>query len=146
MIEKAIQIAAKAHEHQKDKAGQPYILHLLRVKERGDSETEKICGILHDLVEDTDWTFEKLKKEGFSDEVLGVLDCVTRRENEDYDAFIYRISQNPTAIKVKLNDLQDNMDIRRLKTITNKDKERLNKYLKAYHYLKNIVKRDFKLL
>ena len=106
--------------------------------ERGDFEIEKICGILHDLVEDTDWTFEKLKKEGFSDEVLGVLDCVTRRENEDYDAFIYRISQNPTAIKVKLNDLQDNMDIRRLKTITDKDKERLNKYLKAYHYLKSI--------
>lgn len=138
MIEKAIQIVVKAHEHQRDKAGQPYIFHLLRVMERGNTKTEKICGILHDLVEDTDWTFEKLKKERFSDEVLGVLDCVTRRENEDYDAFIYRISQNPTAIKVKLNDLQDNMDIRRLNTITNKDKERLNKYLKAYHYLKSI--------
>ena len=138
MIEKAIQIVVKAHEHQRDKAGQPYIFHLLRVMERGNTKTEKICGILHDLVEDTDWTFEKLKKEGFSDEVLGVLDCVTRRENEDYDAFIYRISQNPIAIKVKLNDLQDNMDIRRLKTITDKDKERLNKYLKAYHYLKSI--------
>ena len=96
MIEKAIQIVVKAHEHQRDKAGQPYIFHLLRVMERGNTKTEKICGILHDLVEDTDWTFEKLKKEGFSDEVLGVLDCVTRRENEDYDAFIYRISQNKT--------------------------------------------------
>jgi len=92
--------------------------------------------VLHDLVEDTDWTFEKLENEGFSEKIISALKCVTKQENEDYDAFINRIKANPLAIKVKLNDLKDNMDITRLVHITEKDTERLNKYLKAYQELK----------
>ena len=136
MLVKAIQIAVSAHKEQVDKSGQPYILHLIRVMDAGETEQEKICGILHDLVEDTDWTFEKLENEGFSEEIISALKCVTKQENEDYAAFISRVKTNPLAIKVKLNDLRDNMDITRLVHITKKDRERLNKYLKAYQELK----------
>ena len=135
-LEKAIGIAVNAHRHQKEKAGAPYILHLIRVMGRGNTETEKICGVLHDLVEDTDWTFKKLEEEGFSEEIIEVLKCVTKEsEDEDYDHFIFRVKQNKIAINVKLNDLQDNMDVTRLTYITERDRIRLNKYLKAYREL-----------
>ncbi len=136
MLEKAIQIAVKAHAGQKDKAGQSYISHLLRVMLKGESETEKICGVLHDLVEDTDYSFDDLRKAGFSEDVIEVLRFVTKIPNEDYTHFIDRIKANPTAVKVKLNDLEDNMDIRRLRTITEKDRLRINKYIEAYNALK----------
>ena len=136
MLVKAIQIAVSAHKEQVDKSGQPYILHLIRVMDAGETEQEKICGVLHDLVEDTDWTFEKLENEGFSEKIISALKCVTKQENEDYDIFIDRIKANRLAIKVKLNDLRDNMDITRLVHITENDTERLNKYLKAYQELK----------
>ncbi len=132
-IEKAIEIAVMAHKGQKDKSGAEYILHPLRVMERGKSEIEKICGVLHDVVEDSEWTFEMLKNEGFSDEVIAVLRCVTKEsEKEDYDVFINRIAQNPIAVEVKINDLLDNMDITRLKELNEEDVQRLNKYLKAF--------------
>lgn len=138
-LEKAIEIAKHAHRDQVDKTGAPYFGHLFRVMECGENETEKICGVLHDIVEDTDWTFEALENEGFSKEVIDVLKLVTKTsEDEDYDAFIKRVSTNPIAVKVKLNDLRDNMDITRLDKITEKDAVRLNKYLRAYKMLINI--------
>ena len=132
-IEKAIEIAVAAHKGQKDKSGADYILHPLRVMERGKSEIEKICGVLHNVVEDSERTFKKLENEGFSNEVIAVLRCVTKEsEKEDYDVFINRIAQNPIAIEVKINDLLDNMDITRLKELNEEDVKRLNKYLKAF--------------
>lgn len=135
MLEKAIQIAIEAHQGQTDRAGTSYILHLIRVMNAGQTKNEKICGILHDLVEDTPWTFEALRKEGFSEEVISALVCVTKQPNESYTHFIERIKKNSLATKVKLNDLRDNMDITRLTFITEEDTQRLNKYLKAYHSL-----------
>ena len=79
MLEKAIQIALEAHKGQTDKAGAPYLLHLIRVMNAGQTEDEKICGILHDLVEDTPWTFEDLRREGFSEEVTNILQHVSRK-------------------------------------------------------------------
>ncbi len=137
-IEKALEIALKAHKGQKDKSGNDYILHPLRVMERGRTETEKICGLLHDVVEDSDWTFEDIKNEGFSEEVVMALKCLTKAENEDYDKFIDRVVENPVAIQVKINDLLDNMDITRLGELDEQDMKRLNKYLKAYRRLKQI--------
>ena len=135
MLEKAIQIAIEAHQGQTDRAGTSYILHLIRVMNAGQTKNEKICGILHDLVEDTPWTFEALRKEGFSEEVISALVCVTKQPNETYTHFIERIKKNSLAVKVKINDLKDNMDITRLTFITEEDTQRLNKYLKAYHSL-----------
>ncbi|GIZ15507.1 phosphohydrolase [Capnocytophaga catalasegens] len=137
MINKALNIAIEAHKGQTDKAGMPYIFHLLRVSEKGQTETEKICGLLHDIVEDTEWTFDKLKQEGFSDKIVSVIKCITKRNGEIYMDFIKRVSKNPIATRIKINDLEDNMDIKRLSFLTEKDLERLNKYIRAYHFLKS---------
>lgn len=135
-IERAIEIALLAHKGQKDKSGVEYILHPLRIMERGKTEVEKICGVLHDVVEDSDWTIDDLKNEGFSEEVISVIKCLTKEtENENYDEFIERVAKDPIAVKVKLNDLLDNMDITRLNELTDQDLHRLNKYLRAYKKL-----------
>ena len=135
-LQRAIEIATEAHQGQFDKAGRDYIGHPLRVMEMGKAEEEKIVGVLHDVIEDTDWTFEKLAEEGFSDEVIAALKCITKTsENENYDDFIDRVKKNPLAVAVKINDLTDNMDIRRLPYLSDKDVKRLKKYLKAYKRL-----------
>ena len=138
-IERAIEIAVLAHTGQKDKSGVENILHPLRVMERGKTEVEKICGVLHDVVEDSDWTIEDLINEGFSEEVISVIKCLTKEtDNEDYDEFIERIAKDPIATKVKLNDLLDNMDITRLNELSEQDLHRLNKYLRAYKKLNKL--------
>jgi len=142
-LSRAIEIAFFAHKGQKDKSGAEYILHPLRVMERGKTEVEKICGVLHDVVEDSDWTFEALEKEGFSGEVISTLRCVTKKsEDEDYDKFIDRVIQNPIAVQVKINDLLDNMDVTRLTELNEWDLKRLNKYLKAYWKLKKEIDKN----
>ena len=129
---KAIAIAAQAHQDQDDKAGAPYILHPLRMMLRMSSETEMMAAILHDVVEDTDWTLDKLRQAGFSEEVVQAVECLTQRDHETYDEFITRVRTNAIASKVKLADLEDNMDMRRLRTLTAKDAERLHKYHRAW--------------
>jgi (p)ppGpp synthase/HD superfamily hydrolase len=138
MLEKAIAIAVKAHRGQKDRNGAPYILHPLRVMARVDTDAEKTVAILHDVVEDTHWTFEELAKEGFPNEILEALKCVTKREGEDYEDFVKRSASNELARHVKLADLEDNMDARRLSNVTEKDAERFKKYLRAWRFLKGL--------
>ena len=138
-MERAIEIATEAHRGQLDKAGCDYIEHPLRVMAAGKSLDEKIVGVLHDVVEDTNWTFEGLAAEGFSAEVIEALRCVTKlSESEPYDKFIARVKRNPLAVAVKLNDLSDNMDIRRLPYLSDKDIKRLKRYLKAYKQLTGV--------
>lgn len=109
-LQRALEIATQAHQGQFDKAGNDYIGHPLRVMEMGKTENEKIVGVLHDVVEDTDWTFEALAAEGFSEEVIAALRCVTKlSENENYDDFIERVKKNPLAVAVKINDLSDKL-------------------------------------
>lgn len=135
-LQRAIEIATLAHQGQFDKSGKDYIGHPLRVMEMGKTEVEKITGVLHDVVEDSHWTFEALEAEGFSQEIIAALKCVTKlSENENYDDFIERVKKNPLATAVKINDLTDNMDIRRLPYLSDKDIKRLKKYLKAYKKL-----------
>ena len=136
ILDRAKAIATSAHEGQVDKAGKPYIKHPMRVMNMGKTVEEKIAGVLHDVVEDSDWTFEMLEKEGIPKDVLDALRCVTKlSEDEDYDHFIERVKTNPLAVKVKINDLKDNMDITRLGEVTEKDLARLNKYIRAYRQL-----------
>jgi (p)ppGpp synthase/HD superfamily hydrolase len=135
LLEKAIAIAVDAHRNQKDRYGAPYIFHPLRVMNRVNSIIEKIVAILHDVVEDTAWTFEDLKREGFPDSVLAALDCLTKREGEAYEDFVKRSESNSLAKSIKLADLEDNMDLRRLPAIAEPDKERLEKYVKAWRRL-----------
>lgn len=114
MLNKALGIAYKAHWEQTDKAGAPYILHPMRVALRCQTEDEKIVALLHDVVEDTPITLEELKAQGFSDKVLSALKCLTKIKGEDYQTFIQRVATNPLAVKVKIQDLEDNMDLSRL--------------------------------
>jgi hypothetical protein len=91
------------------------------------------------VIEDSDWTLEALEQEGFSKEVIDTLCCVTKEsEDEDYDRFIDRITQNPVTVQVKINYLPDNMDVTRFRQLNEADLQRLNKYLKAYWKLKEI--------
>lgn len=136
ILDRAQEIAKIAHEGQVDKAGKPYIDHPMRVMKMGKTVEEKIAGVLHDVVEDSDWTFEMLEKELIPKDVLEALRCVTKlSEDEDYDHFIERVKTNSLAVKVKINDLKDNMDITRLNELTEKDLPRLNKYIRAYKQL-----------
>ncbi len=131
MLEKAILIATSAHQGQIDKAGKPYILHPLRLMFSRINEIERICAVLHDVIEDTDITLDYLRNEGFSEEILSVLDALTRRSNESYDEFISRIINNKIACYVKLADLCDNMDLSRITNPTEKDCQRIEKYRRA---------------
>ena len=136
LLAKAITIALEAHKEATDKTGMPYAGHIMRVMQAGRTYDEKIVGVLHDIVEDTPWTFEALLAEGFPAHIVDALRCVTKlHDDEPYEAFIERVKSNPLAVAVKINDLTDNMDIRRLADITDKDAIRLRKYLKAYREL-----------
>lgn len=138
LLNKAVKIADKAHKEQTDKYGAPYIGHVLRVSNYGKTYDEKIVGALHDVVEDCpDFDFDFLRAEGFPEYILFAVKCLTKlNPDEDYDDFIKRTEKSPLAVAVKLNDLRDNMDLRRFnRVISEKDAKRLNKYLKAYRYL-----------
>lgn len=134
-LERAIEIATEAHRGQRDKAGNDYIGHPLRVMAAGKTTEEKIVGVLHDVIEDSDWSFEQLATEGFSTEIIDALRCLTHDPKVPYDKYISCIKGNPLAVAVKLNDLSDNMDIRRLPCLSGKDVERIRKYLRAYKQL-----------
>ncbi|WP_430885164.1 GTP pyrophosphokinase [Fusibacter sp. JL216-2] len=139
MLEKAILIAIKAHYGQLDKGGQPYILHPLRVMQSCNSDLEKICAVLHDVIEDTNISLNELREEGFSEEVLVILDLLTKKEQEDYSTFIDRISKNETACRVKIADLQDNMNLSRIKSPSIEDKKRVEKYMDAFERLHGVL-------
>lgn len=136
-LAKAILIATQAHKDQKDRAGHPYILHPLRVMFRLHKERDMIVAVLHDVVEDTEWTLDELKKEGFSDEVVAAINALTRRTGESYWDFIGRIKKNAIARKVKLVDLEDNMDVRRMAKISDEERDRLKRYHKAWQMLQS---------
>jgi len=139
MLSRAISIVAQAFEGKKDKGGNPYILHCLRVMDKMPKNDEELrcIAVMHDLVEDTKWEFEDLIKSGFSDRVVTALRLLTHDPNEmNYEQYIHSISMNTNAILVKLADLEDNSDITRLKGLRDKDFERIKKYHKSYVYLK----------
>lgn len=133
----AIHIAINAHGKQLDSNGQPYIGHCFRVMSAGQTLEEKIVGVLHDVLEDTELTVANLIIEGFSEEVVDAVHTLTKLENEDYNHYLKRVKRNDLAVRVKLNDLTDNMDLRRLETLTDEDVIRMRKYLDAYNQLTN---------
>lgn len=138
-IEDAIRLALDKHHGQTDKSGAPYILHPLRVMAMMHADTERIVAILHDVVEDSDVTLDNLREMGYSEEIVEAIDHLTRREGESYEAFIQRIKPHPLAVRVKLGDLQDNMDIRRNAELDDKALERFQRYKKAWFELTQIA-------
>jgi (p)ppGpp synthase/HD superfamily hydrolase len=134
-LEHAILLAVNVHRGQTDKAGAPYILHPLRMMMRMQTDAERMAAVLHDVVEDTPWTLEALRAEGFPDEVLEAVDRLTRRAGEPYDDFVRRAAEHPVARRVNIADLEDNLDVRRIAQVTEKDAERLTRYHRAWRSL-----------
>ena len=138
-LEDAILLAAQAHRGQRDKNGQPYILHVLRVMLRVETEDERMAAVLHDVVEDTPHTLDELRALGYPDAVVAAVDGLTRRPGETYQAFVARAAAHPIARRVKLADLEDNMDVRRLADVTDADAVRIQRYLAAWRALKGMA-------
>jgi len=137
-LEDAILLAAENHKGQSDRAGRPYILHPLRIMFKMQTDEERIVAVLHDVIEDTPVTLEELRMRGYSKRVLDAVDHLSRREDETYDAFIDRIAHNPLAVRVKLADLEDNMEVRTLVKQNDDDRKRLARYRAAREKLRAI--------
>lgn len=135
-IERAITIAVEAHIGQVDKAGAPYILHPLRVMMRMNTNDERIAAVLHDVVEDSHWTLDLLRAEGFSEQVVRAIDAVTRRDGETYEEFVVRAGLDPVGRNVKLADLEDNCDLGRIAEPTEEDRARIDRYRRAIAQLR----------
>jgi (p)ppGpp synthase/HD superfamily hydrolase len=138
MLNDAIIIAVKAHAGQVDKAGQPYILHPLRVMLAQDTDEARIAAVLHDVVEDCpDWPMARLIETGFPSNIIDAIDSVTRRADESYEQFIERAGRNRIGLGVKIADLIDNLDATRLPSIAPRDQERLDRYEAALDRLRS---------
>ncbi|MBQ3421552.1 MAG: GTP pyrophosphokinase [Romboutsia sp.] len=143
-LNKAIYLAWKLHDGQLDKAGKPYVLHPMYVMSCGKTLEEKIVACLHDVVEDTYFTLDMIREEGFREEIVTAIDLLTKRKdlNETYDEYLNRLieSKNKLAIQVKLYDLSHNMSDFRMKVLTpEKSKSLMEKYSKAYKILSEIL-------
>lgn len=134
-LDQAISIANKAHAGQLDKAGQPYILHPLRLMLKFQAKDEMIVAVLHDVVEDSSFTLESLKDYGFSEVIINAIESLTKNKGETYEDFISRVSSNNLAKKIKIEDIRDNLDLTRLDKITEKDLARVEKYHRALKLL-----------
>ncbi len=135
-IEKAIELALRAHTGQVDKGGQPYILHPLRLMVQIDDQAEAIAAVLHDVAEDADISLDDLRASGLPEEAIQAIDCLTKRKGEDYEAFVRRVDANEIARKVKIADLEDNLNIARIPDLTPPDLERVAKYHRALRWLR----------
>lgn len=134
-LDKAIAISSRVHTGQVDKAGQPYILHPLRVMLKFQNEHERIVAVLHDVIEDSEISLDDLKRLGFSTAIIEAIDCLTKRSGETYEEFISRVSLNDLARKIKIEDIKDNMDLTRIGSINDIDLARIKKYHRALKFL-----------
>lgn len=135
ILERAIIIATICHAGTKDKGGLPYILHPINVMTGLETQDEKIVAVLHDVIEDTELTFDNLRTLGFQEYIIEALDSVTHREKEEYMDYIKRAKSNPIGRNVKMKDLLHNSNLSRIKNPKKNDYKRLEKYKKAYSYL-----------
>lgn len=132
---KAMKIMVRQHKDQLDKSGLPYILHPWLVAEWQNDEVRTIVALLHDVVEDTDMTFEDIKNEGFSDEVVDAIKLLTHEDDYDNDEYLMGIATNDIAIDVKLADLKHNSTISRLDKVEEEDIKRAERYKRNIEFL-----------
>jgi GTP diphosphokinase / guanosine-3',5'-bis(diphosphate) 3'-diphosphatase len=131
LLTRAIDLAKRAHTGQVDKAGKPYLDHPLRVMAKMSSDEEKMVAVLHDAVEDSDLSLDELRREGFPAQVIEAIDAITKREGEDYETYLARVTTDRIALTVKIADMTDNMDISRIAVPNDNDRARLDKYSKV---------------
>jgi (p)ppGpp synthase/HD superfamily hydrolase len=138
-LERAIEIAARAHAGVRDKGGEPYLLHPLRMVLRLSSPDERMAAALHDIVEDTPWTIEDLRAEGFPPTVIAAVDALTKRPGERRMDAARRAGADPIARRVKLADLDDNMNLGRIAQPTQQDLERIQEYREVKAFLEGLA-------
>ncbi|MDO7904869.1 GTP pyrophosphokinase [Paenibacillus sp. JX-17] len=134
-ITQAVMLAAHYHDGQTDKGGNPFVFHPLRLMLKALSEEEQVIAILHDLIEDTSITISELERRGFNSEVTAAVEALSRGEHESYDDFIRRIKKNTLARRVKILDLQDNVEMVRHKDLDAQREKQLRKYSRALDIL-----------
>ena len=132
---KAVNLMFEAHKEQRDKSGLPYVFHPFHLAEQMEDETTTVVALLHDVVEDSDYTLDDLRLMGFSEEVCEAVDLMTHREGVPYMEYVRRIKTNPVAVKVKLADLRHNSDMSRMEAPTERDLQRAEKYREAMRLL-----------
>ena len=135
LIEKSLHIALRAYAGKTDKAGREYIHHPLRVMAKMKTDVEMSVALLHDVIEDSDITAEQLLAEGIPAEVVEAVVCLSKTENEDYHDFVARAKKNELAARVKIADIEDNIDVLRLPTLNEYDLARVQKYHRAWQFL-----------
>lgn len=132
---KALKLCFEAHKEQVDKSGMPYVFHPFYLAQQMTDETTVTVALLHDVVEDSDYTFDDLRKLGFGEEVISALILLTHNENVPYMQYIEEIKKNPVARAVKTADLRHNSDLSRLSKVDKNALERKEKYLRALEIL-----------
>lgn len=135
LTKKALRLMYDVHKDRVDKGGLPYVFHPYEVAEQMNDEISTCVALLHDLIEDSDLTLEYLESAGFPKEVVEPVGLLTHRPNLPYLTYIERLKCNPIAVKVKLADLQHNLDVSRLDNPSTDDYYRLNKYKEARRVL-----------
>ena len=135
LTKKALKLCFEAHKEQVDKTNMPYVFHPFHLAEQMDDEISTVCALLHDVVEDSDITFESLADMGFPREVIDVLRLLTHEDSVPYMDYVGKISTNPIAKKVKIADLRHNSDVTRLNTVDENAMLRCKKYKQALDLL-----------
>ena len=137
MTKLALKLCFEAHKDQIDKSGMPYVFHPFHLAEQMADENTTIVALLHDVVEDTEYTLDDLRKIGFNEDVLSAISLMTHADDVPYMEYVAQIKTNLIAKAVKLADLKHNSDMSRLDRITQKDEERAKKYRQAIELLEN---------
>ena len=136
---KAMKLCYEAHKNQVDKSGLPYVFHPAHVAEQMTDEATTIVALLHDVVEDTDYTLEDLAAEGFEKEILEAVALMTHEDDVPYLDYVAKLKNNPIARAVKLADLAHNSDLSRISEVDDETRKRLEKYKKATALLKGSI-------
>ena len=137
MTKIALKLCFEAHKDQIDKSGMPYVFHPFHLAEQMADENTTIVALLHDVIEDTEYTLDDLRKFGFAEDVLSAISLMTHADDVPYMEYVAQIKTNPIAKAVKLADLKHNSDMSRLDRITQIDEERAKKYKQAIELLEN---------
>lgn len=135
LTKKALKLCFEAHKEQVDKSGMPYVFHPFHLAEQMTDETTTVVALLHDVVEDTELTFDDLEKQGFGEEIISVLKLLTHNDDTPYMDYVAKIKNNKIATAVKLADLRHNSDLTRLDVVDEKALKRKEKYEKAIKLL-----------
>lgn len=135
LTKKALKLCFEAHKNQTDKTGLPYVFHPFHLAEQMTDEYTTVTALLHDVVEDTDYTLNDLKEMGYPDEVITALSLLTHDDGSEYMEYVKRLKNNPIARAVKLADLKHNSDLSRYDTIDNRAVKRTEKYQQAIEIL-----------